>query len=45
MSPQKRSIRLWAGAVTAALALSLTGASQASAADVNNAKNAGFGAR
>ncbi|WP_328501783.1 glycoside hydrolase family 18 protein [Streptomyces sp. NBC_00457] len=42
MSPQKRSIRLWAGAVTAALALSLTGAGQASAADVNNAKNAGF---
>ncbi|WP_210577077.1 chitinase [Streptomyces sp. GESEQ-4] len=42
MSPQKRSIRLWAGALTAALALSLTGAGQASAADVNNAKNAGF---
>ncbi|MEV6173273.1 glycoside hydrolase family 18 protein [Streptomyces sp. NPDC051954] len=42
MSPQTRSIRLWAGAVTAALALSLTSAGQASAADVNNAKNAGF---
>jgi chitinase len=33
---------LWAGAVTAALALSLTAVGQASAADVNNAKNAGF---
>lgn len=31
-----------AGAVTAALALGLAGAGQASAADVNNAKNAGF---
>ncbi|MFE6284811.1 chitinase [Streptomyces sp. NPDC057877] len=35
-------IRLWSGAVTAALALSLTTAQQASAADVNNARNAGF---
>jgi chitinase len=33
---------LWSGAVTAALALSLTAVGQASAADVNNAKNAGF---
>jgi chitinase len=33
---------LWAGAVTAALALSLTAVGQASAADINNAKNAGF---
>ncbi|MGI5457452.1 chitinase [Streptomyces sp. CA-249302] len=42
MSPQRRSTRLWSGAVTAALALSFLGAGQASAADVNNAKNAGF---
>ncbi|MFJ3195649.1 chitinase [Streptomyces griseoviridis] len=42
MSPHRRSARLWSGAVTAALALSLAGAGQASAADVNNAKNAGF---
>ncbi|MFE0728373.1 chitinase [Streptomyces antibioticus] len=42
MSPHKRSTRLWSGAVTAALALTLAGAAQASAADVNNAKNAGF---
>ncbi|MEU3780151.1 glycoside hydrolase family 18 protein [Streptomyces sp900129855] len=42
MYPIKRATRLWAGAVTAALALSLTGAAQASAADLNNAKNAGF---
>ena len=35
-------MRFWSGAVTAALALSLAGAAQASAADVNNAKNAGF---
>ncbi|CAL9545642.1 chitinase [Streptomyces sp. enrichment culture] len=34
--------RLWAGAVTAALALSFTTAVEASAADVNNARNAGF---
>ncbi|WP_371674417.1 glycoside hydrolase family 18 protein [Streptomyces sp. NBC_00289] len=33
---------MWAGAVTAALALSVAGTGQASAADVNNAKNAGF---
>jgi chitinase len=38
----RRRIRLWAGAVTAALALSLTTAQQAAAADVNNARNAGF---
>ncbi|MFI5793228.1 chitinase [Streptomyces sp. NPDC051677] len=42
MYPIKRATQLWAGAVTAALALSLTGAAQASAADLNNAKNAGF---
>jgi chitinase len=42
MSPLRRSTRLWSSAVTAALALSLAGAGQASAADVNNAKNAGF---
>ncbi|NUV63899.1 chitinase [Streptomyces sp. CAI-85] len=42
MSPHKRSTRLWSGAVTAALALTLAGAAQASAADVNNVKNAGF---
>ncbi|MET9906493.1 glycoside hydrolase family 18 protein [Streptomyces sp. NPDC006476] len=42
MSPLRRSTRLWSAAVTAALALSLAGAGQASAADVNNAKNAGF---
>ncbi|MBC7273554.1 MAG: carbohydrate binding domain-containing protein [Streptomyces sp.] len=35
-------IRLWSSAVTAALALSLTTAQQASAADINNARNAGF---
>nr|WP_203634434.1 glycoside hydrolase family 18 protein [Streptomyces sp. SID10815] len=33
---------IWSGAVTAALALSCVGAGQAAAADVNNAKNAGF---
>ncbi|MFE9626861.1 chitinase [Streptomyces sp. NPDC006527] len=42
MSPHKRSTRFWSGAVTAALALTLAGAAQASAADINNAKNAGF---
>jgi hypothetical protein len=42
MTPRRRWTRLWAGAATAALALSLTGAAQASAADLNNAKNAGF---
>ncbi|MFJ4549220.1 chitinase [Streptomyces sp. NPDC088817] len=40
--PTGRRLRLWSGAVTAALALSFAGAGQASAADVNNAKNAGF---
>ncbi|MBT2417939.1 glycoside hydrolase family 18 protein [Streptomyces sp. ISL-22] len=34
--------RLWAGAVTAALALTFLPAGHASAADVNNARNAGF---
>ncbi|MGW3121239.1 chitinase [Streptomyces sp. NPDC001107] len=52
MSPQRRSTarrtprlstaRLWSGAVTAALALTFAGTGQASAADVNNARNAGF---
>ncbi|MGW2614871.1 chitinase [Streptomyces sp. NPDC001500] len=45
MSPLKYVTRLWpgaAGAVAAALVLSLTGAAQASAADLNNARNAGF---
>ncbi|NUR02535.1 MAG: chitinase [Streptomyces sp.] len=48
MSPQRRSAarlstaRLWSGAVTAALALTFAGTGQASAADVNNARNAGF---
>ncbi|MEU3103629.1 chitinase [Streptomyces griseoflavus] len=39
-----RSRRVWAGALVSALALALplAGAGQASAADVNNAKNAGF---
>ncbi|MFC7843294.1 chitinase [Streptomyces sp. NPDC001046] len=41
MSPH-RSLRLWSGAVTAALALTVTTVGQASAADVNNARNAGF---
>ncbi|MFD9395515.1 chitinase [Streptomyces sp. NPDC060000] len=45
MSPLKRKTRLRSGAagvMAAALALSVTGAAQASAADLNNAKNAGF---
>jgi len=48
MSPQRQSTarlstaRLWSGAVTAALALTFAGTGQASAADVNNARNAGF---
>jgi chitinase len=37
-----RGRRVWAGALVSALALTLAGAGQASAADVNNAKNAGF---
>ncbi|MFC8063177.1 chitinase [Streptomyces sp. NPDC057293] len=37
-----RRTKFWAGAVTATLALSVTAVGQASAADVNNAKNAGF---
>ncbi|MGC9495206.1 chitinase [Streptomyces sp. WG7] len=40
--PLARRTKFWAGAVTAALALSVTAVGQASAADVNNAKNAGF---
>ncbi|MEU3937791.1 glycoside hydrolase family 18 protein [Streptomyces sp. NPDC029044] len=42
MSRHRRSLRLWSGAVTAALALTLTTVGQANAADVNNARNAGF---
>ncbi|WP_282703965.1 glycoside hydrolase family 18 protein [Streptomyces sp. CC219B] len=42
LSPRRRSTRLWSSAVTAALALSFAGAGQASAADINNARNAGF---
>ncbi|MEU9732312.1 glycoside hydrolase family 18 protein [Streptomyces sp. NPDC048002] len=42
MSPRGRSTRLWTGAVALALGLSLAGTGQASAADVNNARNAGF---
>ncbi|MFF3844937.1 chitinase [Streptomyces sp. NPDC002328] len=42
MSPHKTSTRFWSAAVTAALALTLAGAAQASAADVDNARNAGF---
>ncbi|MGI5367695.1 chitinase [Streptomyces iakyrus] len=42
MSPHRRSLRLWSGAVTAALALTLTTVGQANAADVNNVRNAGF---
>ncbi|MCL7428492.1 chitinase [Streptomyces sp. YS415] len=42
MSIRRRSTRLWTGAVTLALALSLAGTGQAAAADVNNARNAGF---
>ncbi|MET9443977.1 glycoside hydrolase family 18 protein [Streptomyces sp. NPDC006610] len=41
-TPRRRRTRLWAGAVTAALALGVAGIAPASAADVNNAKNAGF---
>ncbi|RZB15855.1 chitinase [Streptomyces sp. F001] len=39
---RRRWIRIWSGAVTAALALTVPTIGQASAADVNNAKNAGF---
>ncbi|MFF9328171.1 chitinase [Streptomyces sp. NPDC014776] len=42
MSPHIRSARLWSAAVTAALALTFAGTGQASAADVNNVRNAGF---
>ncbi|MER5993223.1 chitinase [Streptomyces viridosporus] len=38
----RRSRRIWAGALVSALALTFAGAGQASAADVNNARNAGF---
>lgn len=41
-SRRLRPLRIWSGAVTAAIALCLAGTGQASAADVNNAKNAGF---
>ncbi|WP_323183675.1 chitinase [Streptomyces prunicolor] len=40
--PALRKRRLWAGVTMAALALSFAGTGQASAADINNAKNAGF---
>ncbi|MFF6988265.1 glycosyl hydrolase family 18 protein [Streptomyces sp. NPDC010273] len=40
--PVLRRRRLWAGVAMAALALSFAGTGQASAADTNNAKNAGF---
>ncbi|MDQ0788882.1 chitinase [Streptomyces sp. B3I8] len=40
--PRTRHVRRLAGTVAAALALALAGAGQASAADVNNTKNAGF---
>ncbi|MEU7059994.1 glycoside hydrolase family 18 protein [Streptomyces sp. NPDC046197] len=41
--PRRRGLlRVWSGAVTAALALSFAATGQASAADVNNARNAGF---
>ncbi|MFI6851955.1 chitinase [Streptomyces sp. NPDC050416] len=42
MSRYRRSLRLWSGALMAALALTVTTVGQASAADVNNARNAGF---
>ncbi|AMW12593.1 chitinase [Streptomyces qaidamensis] len=42
MSRHRRSLRLWSGAVTAALALTVTTVGQANAADVNNVRNAGF---
>ncbi|MFE6405837.1 chitinase [Streptomyces sp. NPDC057837] len=42
MSRHRRSLRLWSGALTAALALTVTTVGQASAADVNNVRNAGF---
>ncbi|WP_345660494.1 glycoside hydrolase family 18 protein [Streptomyces venetus] len=38
----RRHPRLWPGALMAALALTVTTVGQASAADVNNARNAGF---
>ncbi|MFJ3333910.1 chitinase [Streptomyces sp. NPDC086766] len=42
MPGRRRLLRVWSGAVTAALALALTGGGQASAADVDNARNPGF---
>ncbi|MBX9396832.1 glycoside hydrolase family 18 protein [Streptomyces sp. TRM72054] len=39
---RRRRTRIWSGAVTAALALTVSTIGQASAADINNAKNAGF---
>ncbi|MFF8941146.1 chitinase [Streptomyces sp. NPDC014864] len=42
MPGRRRLPRVWSGAVTAALALALTGGGQASAADVDNARNPGF---
>ncbi|OIJ65181.1 chitinase [Streptomyces mangrovisoli] len=46
ISPRRRRLirttRLWSGAVAAAMALCFAGTGTASAADVNNVKNAGF---
>ncbi|MFF7448757.1 MULTISPECIES: glycosyl hydrolase family 18 protein [unclassified Streptomyces] len=39
---RRRSFRFWSAAVLAALALGVSGTAPASAADVNNVKNAGF---
>ncbi|GHB69094.1 chitinase [Streptomyces viridiviolaceus] len=39
---RRRRLGTWSGAVTAALALAVTAVGPASAADVNNARNAGF---
>ncbi|MBG0852826.1 glycoside hydrolase family 18 protein [Streptomyces spinoverrucosus] len=39
---RRRRTRIWSGAVTAALALTVSTIGQASAADINNARNAGF---
>ncbi|MBD0422939.1 glycoside hydrolase family 18 protein [Streptomyces sp. NPDC052309] len=39
---RRRRLGTWSGAVTAALALAVTAVGPASAADVNNVKNAGF---
>ncbi|MFJ5261160.1 chitinase [Streptomyces sp. NPDC088387] len=41
-TPRNIRTRIWAGAAVGALALSLSTAVEASAADINNARNAGF---